>query len=113
MTPPERIDAVRACNRFYTGRIGLLKGGLHRTAHALPEARVLYELGTQQHEVAELRLQLDMDAGQLSRLLSKLEADGLVAREKSPDDARKQRVRLTPQGRHAFDTLDARSAQEI
>jgi DNA-binding MarR family transcriptional regulator/GNAT superfamily N-acetyltransferase len=113
MASSERVAAVRAFNRFYTGRIGLLKGGLHRTAHALPEARVLYELGASEQDVADLREALEMDAGQLSRLLGKLEGDGLVARERSPHDGRRQHARLTPRGQEAFAILDARSAQEI
>ncbi len=115
MASAERVAAVRAFNRFYTGRIGLLHSGLHRTAHTLPSARVLYELGAAGGavEVADLRSALDIDAGQLSRLLSRLEAEGLVAREPSPLDARRQRARLTGAGADAFTTLDARSAREI
>ena len=39
------VAAIRAFNRFYTARIGALRDGLLATAHPLPEARVLYELG--------------------------------------------------------------------
>ena len=83
MTDPERVAAVRAFNRFYTSRLGMVRGGLHRTEHPLAEARVLYELGGGPQPVAELRTALAMDAGQLSRLLGKLERSGLVAREKA------------------------------
>jgi DNA-binding MarR family transcriptional regulator/N-acetylglutamate synthase-like GNAT family acetyltransferase len=115
MAPAERVAAVRAFNRFYTSRIGLVRGGLHRTAHNLTEARVLYELGSHggAAEVADLRAALDIDAGQLSRLLARLEAEQLITRERSPADARRQRALLTAQGDDAFATLDARSANEI
>jgi DNA-binding MarR family transcriptional regulator/N-acetylglutamate synthase-like GNAT family acetyltransferase len=109
----DRVDAVRAFNRFYTGRIGVLGEFLH-TQHSLTEARVLYELGDREVvEVADLRRELDIDAGYLSRLLSRLEEQALVARERSADDARRQRVRLTEAGRDAFAELDRRSAAEI
>jgi DNA-binding MarR family transcriptional regulator/GNAT superfamily N-acetyltransferase len=110
----DRVAAVRAFNRFYTARIGVLRDGLLRTPHSLTEARVLYELGQREvTEVADLRRDLDIDAGFLSRLLARLQSHGLVARERSTDDARRQRIRLTEDGDAAFAELDRRSAEEI
>ena len=63
--------------------------------------------------MADLRRELDIDAGFLSRLLARLQRDGLVARERSTDDARRQRIRLTEDGAAAFAELDRRSADEI
>ena len=112
--PEDRVAAVRAFNRFYTARIGVLRDGLLRTPHSLTEARVLYELGQREvTEVADLRRELDIDAGFLSRLLARLQRDGLLARERSTNDARRQRIRLTDEGTAAFAELDRRSADEI
>src|SRR3954452_21860141 len=105
MTDPERVAQVRAFNRFYTSRLGMVRGGLHRTEHPLAEARVLYELGTGPRPVSELRSSLAMDAGQLSRLLTKLQSAHLIERRKPPDDARRQTARLTDTGEAAFATL--------
>jgi DNA-binding MarR family transcriptional regulator/GNAT superfamily N-acetyltransferase len=108
------VAAVRAFNRFYTARIGALRDGLLRTPHSLTEARVLYELGQREvTEVADLRREMDIDAGFLSRLLARLQSNGLVARERSTADARRQRIRLTDEGAAAFAELDRRSADEI
>ena len=99
--PPSADDiaAIRAFNRFYTARIGALRDGLLATSHALPEARVLFELGQAEvMDVADLRRALELDAGYLSRLLARLEGQGLVARERSAADARRQRVALTAAG---------------
>ena len=115
-TPPRAADvaAIRAFNRFYTARIGVLRDGLLATEHSLPEARVLFELGHREAmEVADLRRTLELDAGYLSRLLGRLEQRELVRRERSPDDARRQRVALTEYGHRAFATLDERSAAEV
>jgi DNA-binding MarR family transcriptional regulator/predicted GNAT family acetyltransferase len=110
----EDVAAIRAFNRFYTARVGALRDGLLATAHPLPEARVLYELGQREAtDVADLRRTLELDAGYLSRLLSRLEQQGLVARERSPDDARRHRLALTEAGRDAYATLDERSSAEI
>ena len=111
---PDDVAAIRAFNRFYTARIGALRDGLLATAHPLPEARVLYELGQRDTiDAGDLRRTLELDAGYLSRLLARLERQGLLARERSPDDARRQLVALTAAGRDAYATLDARSAAEI
>jgi len=114
MQQADPVAAVRAFNRFYTNRIGVLGDGLLRTPHSLTEARVLYELSQRDvTEVADLRRELDIDAGFLSRLLARLERSGLVARERSQADARRQRIRLTADGTAAFAELDRRSAAEI
>jgi DNA-binding MarR family transcriptional regulator/GNAT superfamily N-acetyltransferase len=109
----DRVAAVRAFNRFYTSRIGVLGEGLLQTEHPLIEARVLYDLGGGEVEVADLRRELALDAGYLSRVLTRLQEQGLVARERSPDDARRQRVRLTTKGTAARAELDRRSAAEF
>ena len=113
-TTPTRIAAVRAFNRFYTRRLGMLGSGLLGTEHPLPQARVIYELGRRPTTAAaDLRTTLDLDAGYLSRLLAGLEEKGLVDRRPSSADARRQEVRLTRAGRAVFDDLDARSRAEI
>lgn len=112
-TPPERIDAIRAFNRFYTNKIGVLRGGLHGSRHPLPVARVLFELGrAETTEVADLRRELDMDGGQLSRLLARLDAEGLVERERSDADARRQVLSLTADGRRELERLDRRAVEQ-
>ncbi len=114
MAGADRIDALRSFNRFYTRRLGLVRGGLVKTPHPLAEARVLYELGNHgAMETSELRDVLDVDAGQLSRLLARLESEGLLARAPSPGDARRRRVELTAEGERAFTTLDRRTIAQI
>jgi DNA-binding MarR family transcriptional regulator/GNAT superfamily N-acetyltransferase len=110
----DRIASVRAFNRFYTNVIGLLREGLLSTPYSLTEARVIFELAQREAtELAELRRALDIDAGYLSRIVARFEADGLIARERSAEDGRRQIVRLTKAGRDAFELLDERSAVEI
>jgi DNA-binding MarR family transcriptional regulator/GNAT superfamily N-acetyltransferase len=111
--PADHVAAVRAFNRFYTSRLGMVRGGLHRTPHPLAEARVIYELGAGPQPVTQLREALAMDAGQLRRLLARLEQGGLLTRERSPQDARRQTARLTQAGEQSFATLDRRSAAEV
>jgi DNA-binding MarR family transcriptional regulator/GNAT superfamily N-acetyltransferase len=111
MASPQDVAAVREFNRFYTARLGMTRNGLHRTGHPLAEARVLYELGAHgPTETRDLRAAMAIDAGQLSRLLTRLEAKGLLTRHR---DARRQRVRLTDEGQATFARLDERSAEEV
>jgi DNA-binding MarR family transcriptional regulator/GNAT superfamily N-acetyltransferase len=108
------VATVRSFNRFYTGLIGALREGLLDTPYSLTEARVIFELAQRESaEVAWLRRSLDLDAGYLSRMLARFEADGLITRERSPDDARRQVVRLTEPGRSVYEMLDERSAEDI
>ena len=109
-----QVAAVREFNRFYTGVIGLLREGLLGTPYSLTEARVLFELARDDAvEAAHLRRWLDIDAGYLSRLLARFEADGLVSRTRSPADGRRQVIGLTGPGRAVQADLDARSAGQI
>jgi len=108
------VATVRDFNRFYTNVIGVLRGGLLDTPYTLTEARVLFELAQRDAvEVTGLRRELDIDAGYLSRILGRFESDGLVSRERSGTDARRQVIRLTPAGRDAYTVLDERSSAEI
>lgn len=109
-----RVAAVRDFNRFYTKVIGVLGEGLVRTPYSLTEARVLFELAQRDAtEVTELRRSLGLDAGYLSRMLARFDADGVTTRERSGTDARRQVVKLTDSGKAAFAMLDERSGADI
>ena len=108
------VDDVRGFNRFYTRVLGLLRPDLAGSAFGLTEARVLFELAHGDDvAVSDLRRELDLDAGYLSRILSGFTASGLVAREQSSSDGRRQVVRLTTDGRRAFAHLDRLQATAI
>jgi DNA-binding MarR family transcriptional regulator/GNAT superfamily N-acetyltransferase len=108
------VAQVREFNRFYTRIIGLLQEGLLRSQYTLTEVRVLFELSQRDGtEVTDLRRTLDLDAGYLSRMLAKLDADGLVVRQRSAGDARRQTAALTDRGRAVFAELDARSSDQV
>jgi DNA-binding MarR family transcriptional regulator/N-acetylglutamate synthase-like GNAT family acetyltransferase len=110
----ERIDAVRAFNRFYTRQIGLLDEGLLKSAFSLTEARVLYELAHRDGLTAtDLGRDLGLDAGYLSRLLKKFEERGLVERAATEADARRSSIVMTPAGRQAFAPLNQDSHDQV
>ncbi|UBU16803.1 bifunctional helix-turn-helix transcriptional regulator/GNAT family N-acetyltransferase [Nonomuraea gerenzanensis] len=94
--------------------IGALQAGMLDSPYSLTEVRVLFELAhAEPMETGELRGLLGLDAGYLSRILARFEGDGLVRRERSAADARKQLVALTETGSGVFAALDRRSSEEI
>jgi DNA-binding MarR family transcriptional regulator/GNAT superfamily N-acetyltransferase len=119
-----RVRAVREFNRVYTNMIGLLRGGYLDSPYSLTEARVLFELAQcgetergeterGETEISALRRSVDIDAGYLSRILARFEADGLVTRRRSDTDARRRVITLTSAGERTLRGLDQRSADQI
>jgi DNA-binding MarR family transcriptional regulator/N-acetylglutamate synthase-like GNAT family acetyltransferase len=109
-----QVDAVRRFNRFYTRRIGALRGGLLGSPFPLPEARLVYELGRRGPCTAtEIGRELGLDAGYLSRLVQALKRRGVVQAKRSEEDARSSRRALSAKGRRAFAQLDSRSRDEV
>jgi DNA-binding MarR family transcriptional regulator/GNAT superfamily N-acetyltransferase len=107
------VSEVRAFSRFYTRVIGLLDRYLD-SPYSATEVRVLFELVHRDRcGVAELRADLGLDAGYLSRILTRFEGDGLATREPSPTDGRRQLARPTDRGREVFAALDERSSAEV
>src|ERR1700677_379747 len=109
----KQVSAIRAFNRFYTRKIGVLDG-MASDPFSLAEARVLYELAHRQQPTAtEIRMELGLDAGYMSRILRGLERRKLLRREASKTDERQRFLSLTPKGRKAFVPLDERSNRDI
>ncbi|MDT0304411.1 bifunctional helix-turn-helix transcriptional regulator/GNAT family N-acetyltransferase [Streptomonospora wellingtoniae] len=112
--PIDDVSAIRSFNRFFTRRVGALKPGLLGSPWSLTEVRTMYELRQRtRSEALELRRALDMDAGQLSRVLARLERSGLIVRSPSPEDGRRQVVELTDEGGRAAAVLDDRANEEV
>ena len=109
---PSQVRALRAFNRFYTQRTGLLDPYLG-SAFSLTEVRVLYELAHHAPCTAsELGRRLLLDAGYLSRIVRRFTDAGWITRTASPNDARQHALSLTPEGRAAFEPMQQRSREE-
>lgn len=101
---------LRRFNRTYTQRIGVLEDSFLGTGRPVAVSRVLFEIGRNDTTtVRDLRVRLDLDSGQLSRMLRHLEQEGLVATTPDPADQRRRVVRLTADGHVARTDLDQRS----
>lgn len=105
----KQIDRVRSFNRAVTRRIGALGDDYLGRGRPLAESRLLFEIGRDGADLRDLRVRLALDSGYLSRLLRSLEAEGLLALERAPDDARARRAVLTRKGLKEWAILDSRS----
>ncbi|MCW5632840.1 MAG: MarR family transcriptional regulator [Rubrivivax sp.] len=127
----ERAQALRAFNRFYTRRIGVVGERVLGSPFSLAETRVLWEIahdgagGRAAHAdgtitprgsgptASSLARALELDAGYLSRLLASLRRRGLVQAVVDAADRRQRHLRLTAAGRRAFAPLERRSQQQM
>jgi len=108
-----QVGVIRAFNRFYTRKIGVIDGTAS-SPFSLAEARVLYELAHREQPTAtDIRKELGLDAGYMSRILRDFERRKLVTRERSKTDERQKFLSLTSRGRRAFAPLDQRSNRDV
>lgn len=115
VTSDQRVAAIRRFNRFYTSHIGTLQERWLQSDLTLTEARIVYELATRAGETTAALLcsELAVDPSYLSRILRRLEGDGLLVRTPHLSDARQVVLTLTEQGQRLFRTLDARADRHI
>ena len=110
----QNVATVRAFSRFYTRLVGLLDEGMHELPYTMTEARVLFELGQQNEtDLAQLRSELDIDSGYMTRIVAGLQARDLIATRKSATDGRRQILALTGAGSQVYDVLNQRSTEQI
>lgn len=110
----DQVAAVRAFNRLYTARLGLLRRRHLDGEFSLTEARVLYEIGAQPGTTAtSLRDSLGLDAGYLSRVLAGLARQRLLRTAASKADGREKLLTLTPKGAKSVARLNAQSSAQV
>ncbi len=104
----------RAFNRWYTDVIGLLNRHLLNSDYSLAEARLIFEINEagsiQASQIMEI---MHIDKSYLSRILQKLERDRVIARKRSPEDARAVLVALTDKGQREFAASNSASDEQI
>ena len=112
--PDDPVETIRRFNRLYTRHIGVLQEHLLQSRFSLTEVRVLYEIAHRDQVTAkDLRHDLGLDRGYVSRMLQSFEQHGWITTAPSPDDRRRQFLSLTPKGHEVFDPLERRSSDEV
>ena len=108
------VQAIRRFNRFYTRQIGVLQEHLLESQLSLTEVRVLYELAHRERLTAiDLRRELGLDRGYLSRMLQAFAKHGWIKTTPSRADRRRIFLSLTSKGRKVFAPLDRRSSEQV
>ena len=108
------IHSVRAFNRYYTWKIGLLNNRLYGTDFSLTEARMIFHAGENQGVTAgEIASFLNLDPGYTSRVIKKLTDAGILSKEKSGNDTRSYHLSLSPKGKEILADLEKISGDFI
>jgi DNA-binding MarR family transcriptional regulator/GNAT superfamily N-acetyltransferase len=105
-TTHEGVALIRRFNRTVTERIGALEESFLRRARPLGASRLLWEIGEDGADLYDLRDRLVLDSGYASRLVRRLENEGLIVVDASPADRRRKGLRLTAAGLAEVRELD-------
>lgn len=110
----ETVKRVRAFNRFYTRRIGLLNETLAGSDFTLTETRVLLELSLRERHVAvDIARDLGLDPAYLARILRKFDRLDLVTSRPDDADGRRRLLQLTDRGRETIEELQAMTERDL
>lgn len=108
------IDAMRAFNRFYTERLGVLGRGYLDSGYTLTEIRVLYEISSGDGRSAtDLTRNLHIDPAYLSRILKKFRSTALIETRPDPDDLRRHLLTATEGGMRLCERFAERSRSQL
>jgi DNA-binding MarR family transcriptional regulator/N-acetylglutamate synthase-like GNAT family acetyltransferase len=94
----DSVALIRRFNRIVTERIGALEESFLGRDRPLGASRLLWEIGEDGADLHELRARLGLDSGYASRLVRRLENEGLVVAEVCPSDRRRRWLRWTATG---------------
>jgi GNAT superfamily N-acetyltransferase len=100
------VALIRRFNRTVTERIGALEESFLGRDRPLGASRLLWEIGDDGADLHELRNRLGLDSGYASRLVRRLENEGLIDVEAHPTDRRRRRLRWTAAGLAEVRELD-------
>lgn len=103
----DAIDRIRDFNRFYTRALGLTGRSYLQSGRTLAEVRLVHELGAASQVTARgLAQMLGMDEAQVSRMVARLEREGLVRRV---PEGRQALLSLTAEGLRVLEGFSSQS----
>lgn len=108
------ISSVREFNRFYVELIGVMKNHILDLNYSLAESRIIFEIDTNKQITArEIKENLSLDEGYVSRLIKKLVKDKIIIRKQSLEDKRTYFLVLTEKGQEVANIINERSDNQV
>lgn len=110
----ESIKKIRSFNRYYTVWLDVMNKGYLGTDFSWPESRILFEIYMYQGiSATELCGHLRMDKSYVSRILRKLEKQGLITREVVRGRKGLKKLWLTEAGEREAQKIDSCGDRQI
>jgi len=107
------IARIRHFNRRYITQLGLFARDYVGEGLSVTELRVFFEV-TENPDLTARALSntLDIDEGQVSRILKRYIDMGWLTRKRATSDARLKQIEITTEGRKRYDTLNQRADEK-
>ncbi len=107
------ITRIRRFNRHYITQLGLFARDYVGEGLSVTELRVFFEITeTPTLTARALSTALDIDEGQVSRILRRYIDMGWLTRKRAANDARRKQIEITPEGRKRYETLNMRAHEK-
>ncbi|MGG3466317.1 helix-turn-helix domain-containing GNAT family N-acetyltransferase [Neobacillus pocheonensis] len=106
MDKNQYVENIRKFNRYYANVLGRIDQEIYNKPFPLTETRVIAEINFRNGCTAtEVRENLGIDRGQLSRIVQKFEEEKIIVKEQAADDKRQYILYLTDYGKVIFNDL--------
>lgn len=94
--------------------IGLLNSGGYHSNYTLAETRILFEINeVVTIQASQIMLKVHIDKSYLSRILRRLERDGLIIRQRSNLDSRVITLTISPQGKSEIEKINRAASDRV
>ncbi|WP_144549621.1 helix-turn-helix domain-containing GNAT family N-acetyltransferase [Bacillus sp. X1(2014)] len=108
------VEKIRRFNRYYANVLGKIDQEIYNKPFPLTEARVITEINSRNGCTAtEVRENLGIDRGQMSRILQKFEEENIINKKQASDDKRQYILYLTDNGKEIFNDLVDNANREV
>ncbi|WP_026567108.1 bifunctional helix-turn-helix transcriptional regulator/GNAT family N-acetyltransferase [Bacillus sp. UNC41MFS5] len=114
MEKNQYVEKIRKFNRYYANVLGKIDQEIYNKPFPLTEARVITEINFSNGCTAtEVRENLGIDRGQMSRIVQKFEDDNIIFKKQASDDKRQYLLYLTDSGKEIFNDLVENANHEV
>jgi DNA-binding MarR family transcriptional regulator/N-acetylglutamate synthase-like GNAT family acetyltransferase len=114
MKKNQYVEKVRKFNRYYANVLGKIDQEIYNKPFPLTEARVITEIYFRNGCTAtEVRENLGIDRGYMSRIVQKFEEENIIFKEQSTDDKRTYLLYLTDNGKEIYNELVENANREV